>query len=210
MSDALQSILEYVMQMQGLEFMGLVFGLMAVIFLIKENIWTWPAGIIYCIISFFIFWEARLYGDFILHIYFFVLNIYGWYVWIAKRNQAESKVFQVTSLNIREQFIWLGVTVSSVFLFAQMLIALPRIFPLMEPASLPYWDSITSMLSITGMWLTTRKKIDNWYYWLIVDIIATGVYWYKGYYFYSLLYFIYIFFAVAGYIAWRKSLVQAN
>ena len=76
----------------------------------------------------------------------------------------------------------------------------------MADASLPYWDSATSVLSVTGMWLTTKKKIENWYYWLIVDILATGIYMYKELYFYGILYFVYIFLAVAGYMAWKNSL----
>ncbi len=205
MNESIQAILEYAMHLPLLEFLGLVFGLLAVIFLIKESIWTWPAGILYVLVSFFVFWEARLYGDFLLHIFFLVLNIYGWYAWLSKSGENE-KSLVVTKLETRSQVIWLFVTLISVVVFAQFLMSLPKIFPGVEAASLPYWDSVTSMLSITGMWLTARKKIDNWYYWLAVDIIATGVYWYKGLYFYSALYFIYIFLAIAGYMTWRSAL----
>ena len=58
------------------------------------------------------------------------------------------------------------------------------------------------------MWLTARKKIDNWYYWFLVDVIATGVYLAKDLQFYALLYFIYIGLAVSGYLAWRKTLLS--
>jgi len=210
MNEALQYIMKYVAEMQGLEFFALVFGLLAVVLLIKENIWTWPAGIIYCVISFFIFWNFQLYGDFIIHIYFFFLNIYGWYAWIGKKEASDTPALQVSHLDLKGQLTWIIITAVSVFLFARFLIALPSLFPGMEPASLPYWDSVTSMLSVTGMWLTARKKIDNWYYWLAVDVVATGVYWYKGLYFYSVLYFTYIFLAVAGYLAWRKSLLAST
>jgi nicotinamide mononucleotide transporter len=73
-------------------------------------------------------------------------------------------------------------------------------------ASLPYWDSTTTILSFTGMWLTARKKIENWVFWFIVDIIATGVYFYKGIYFYAFLYMIYIGMAVSGFITWKKAM----
>ena len=66
----IEEILYYLKQMDLLEAGGLVFGLFAVWFLIKESIWTWPSGIIYVLISFIIFWEQRLYGDFILHVFF--------------------------------------------------------------------------------------------------------------------------------------------
>ena len=73
-------------------------------------------------------------------------------------------------------------------------------------ASLPYWDSTTSVLSITAMWLTAKKKIENWVIWLVVDLLATGIYYYKGLYFYCILYLVYIGMAVAGYLSWRKSM----
>jgi nicotinamide mononucleotide transporter len=72
-------------------------------------------------------------------------------------------------------------------------------------ASVPYWDSTTSILSIAAMWLTAKKKIENWIIWLIIDILATGIYYYKGLYFYCILYLVYIGMAVAGYLSWRKS-----
>ena len=158
MHEIWQEIISYASQIDLLEFLGLIFGLVCVWLLIKQNILTWPAGIIYVLISLVVFWEIRLYGDFILHIFFLVLNIYGWYYWLNGKKKNEEDV-PVTNLS----------------------------------AALPYWDSTTSILSVTGMWLTTRKKIENWYYWLAVDILATGIYVYKGIYFYSALYFVYIF-----------------
>lgn len=207
-SDILGDIISYVGQIGWLEFGGLVFGLLCVIFLIKENILTWICGIIYVLISFYVFWEARLYGDFILHIFFLILNIYGWYAWV--KGSDRSAQLSVTKQSF-SQFMTLAViTLIGIFLFAQFLIQLPIWINGLEPAALPYWDSTTSVLSVTGMWLTARKKIENWYYWLLVDILATGVYYYKGLFFYSLLYFIYIGLAIAGYLAWRKSLESNN
>ncbi len=208
MYTVLQEAIEYAQQIGGLEFAGLVFGLLCVYFLIKENILTFITGIIYVLISFVVFWQARLYGDFILHIFFLVLNIYGWYAWV-KGDKGDGPL-HVSTLSIKNNLIVLGVTAIGVILFAQFLISLPSMFPDLEPAALPYWDSTTSILSVTGMWLTARKKIENWYYWLLVDIIATGVYYYKGIHFYSLLYLVYIGMAIAGYLAWRKSLQSST
>jgi nicotinamide mononucleotide transporter len=204
-----QDIVSYASQISIWELSGLVFGILAVFFLIKENIWTWPAGIAYVIVSFVVFWNARLYGDFILHIFFLVLNIYGWFYWV-KGNQKNSSTVVVSKLSLRQNLIVFIFTLLGVFVFAQFLITIPSMIEGVEPASLPYWDSTTSILSVTGMWLTARKKIDNWYYWFAVDVIAAGVYFYKDLYFYSLLYFLYIGMAVAGYLAWKKSMQKGN
>ena len=207
MQNFLSEIANYAQQIDFLEFLGLVFGLLAVWFLIKQNILTWPSGIIYVLISFVIFWRIQLYGDFILHIFFLVLNIYGWYYWKYGRKEGEEEL-PVSTNSIQYNLIILAFSVLGIAVFGYFLQTLPRFFSDLEPAALPYWDATTSILSVTGMWLTTRKKIENWYYWLLVDILATGIYVYKGIYFYASLYFIYIFLAMGGYWEWRKSMIS--
>jgi nicotinamide mononucleotide transporter len=180
-----------------LEFAGLVFGLLCVWFLIRQNILTWPAGILYVLISFVVFIKAKLYADFILHIFFLVLNIYGWYYWVTPQNDAEQGV-PVTSTKGSVMLVLLLFSVVAIFISGKLLTTF-------TDASVPYWDSTTSILSIAAMWLTAKKKIENWIIWLIVDILATGIYYYKGLYFYCILYLVYIGMAVAGYLSWRKS-----
>ena len=197
-----QEAIHYAQNIDQLELAGLVFGLLAVWFLIKQNILTWPAGIIYVFISFVIFWRIQLYGDFILHIFFLALNFYGWFYW-KKGTQNEEP--PVTSLSLTHNLKLVFITGIGVIGFGYFLQQLPNLIDGLEPASLPYWDATTSILSVTGMWLTTRKKIENWYYWFVVDILACGIYLYKGIYFYSFLYGVYILMAVWGYLEWRKA-----
>ena len=85
--EILREIWFYIGQIDWLEAGGLFFGLACVILLIKENIWTWPMGIIYVLISFVIFWQTKLYADFALHFVFLVLNVYGWYYWLHAKPQ---------------------------------------------------------------------------------------------------------------------------
>ena len=197
-----QEILQYAINIDHLELAGLVFGLLAVWFLIKQNILTWPAGIIYVFISFVIFWRIQLYGDFLLHIFFLVLNVYGWFYWVKGSEKAE---LPVSSLSLKDNLMLAGLTGVGIFVFGYFLEQLPSLISGLEPASVPYWDATTSIMSVTGMWLTTRKKIENWYYWLIIDIIASVIYIYKGIYFYSFLYAVYILMAVWGYREWKSS-----
>jgi len=198
MSEIFREILIYTYQIDWLEAGGLIFGLACVILLIRENIWTWPTGITYVLISFVIFYQAKLYADLALHVFFLALNIYGWYYWIFGKSEGEEDL-PVTSTSSK----FLGL----ICIFSMFGIVLCGF--LLEgftDASLPYWDSTTSILSIAGMWLTAKKKIENWYFWIIVDVLATGIYIYKGIYFYALLYFIYIGLAVSGFLAWKRSM----
>ena len=203
MQEIVQSIVDYLINIDWLEASGLLFGLLAVYYLIKESIYTWPAGIIYVLISFVIFWRLQLYGDFLLHIIFLILNIYGWYYWAFGKQDRKDHV-PITWLSMNRHMVFGILSLVGIIVFGYMLSHVHEVFTNLEPASVPYWDAATTSLSITGMWLTARKKVDNWMYWLAVDILATGIYIYKGIYFYALLYFIYIGLAVIGFREWKK------
>ena len=192
------SIVSYAVQIDFLELLGLIFGLLAVWYLIRENILTWPSGIIYVLISFVIFYRTKLYADLALHFVFLVLNIYGWYFWIHGKKEKDLDL-PVTTISIRLMMVLLVFCTVGVYIMGTL-------FRNYTDAAVPYWDSTTTVLSLVGMWLTARKKIESWYYWFVVDILATGIYLYKGIYFYATLYGIYIFLALAGYYSWRKSM----
>ncbi len=193
-----EEVLNYASNMQVLEFLGFVFGVLCVLFLIKQHVLTWPFGIAYVLISFVVFIQAKLYADFVLHIFFLVMNIYGWYFWIYGK-KGEEKEVPVTRITIQTWTSLLLISGIGVGVWGYVL-------DNFTDASLAYWDSTTSVLSFGAMWLTARKKIESWMLWLVVDILATGVYYYKDLYFYCLLYLFYIGMAIAGYLAWRKSM----
>lgn len=199
MESLLRDILNYASQIELLELLGLIFGLLAVYYLIKENILTWPAGIAYVLVSFVIFWQQKLYADFALHVFFLVLNVYGWWYWLKGGKDITKEEVPITHT---KPMILIGVLVISAIGIGVM----GNLLTAYTDASLPYWDSATTVLSLSGMWLTARKKIENWYIWFVVDILATGVYFYKGIYFYAILYLIYIGLAIVGYLAWKKTM----
>ena len=194
----MDNIISYILQIDVLEAAGLLFGLLAVYYLIRENSLTWPSGIIYVLVSFVIFWRAKLYADFGLHIVFLVLNIYGWWYWKGgSKNEQDDIPITKTSTTL-QLTLW---TISGVGIFI-----MGSLLHQYSDAALPYWDSATTVLSLTGMWLTARKKIENWHFWLVVDVLATGIYFYKGIHFYALLYLIYIILAVIGFVTWNKTM----
>jgi nicotinamide mononucleotide transporter len=188
--------------MQILEIAGLIAGLVCVWLLIKQNIYTWPIGIFYVLISLIIFWDAKLYADLLLHILYLVMNMYGWFYWLNAGKNEKGNLPVSTSTSMEIGFFIL-ISLSGT-------LAMGYLFQANSDASLPYLDSATTVFSFTGMWLTARKKLENWYFWLFVDTLAAGIYFYKGLYFYSLLYLVYMAMAVAGYLAWKKSMFQAR
>jgi nicotinamide mononucleotide transporter len=205
MNDIINLIFEYAKNIAFLELLGLIFGLLCVFFLIKESVLTFVFGIIYVLVSLFVFWDIQLYGDFILHLFFLILNIYGWYYWV-NGHQKNGPSVNITITTMKSSIVLAALTGGGVLIFGYFLANINALFPNIPASSLPYWDATTSILSVTGMWLTAKKRLDNWYYWLIVDILATFIYAYKGIYFYAFLYLIYIAMAIIGYRAWKKSM----
>ena len=195
-----QEVINYASGIKILEFAAMISGLLCVWYLIRQNILTWPTGIIYVLISFVIFSKVRLYADLVLHIFYLILNIYGWYYWSAPGKRQDHQV-PVTTAGSSLMGILLFLSALGTYLSGMLLSEF-------TDASLPYWDSATSVLSIAAMWLTAKKKIENWIIWFVVDLLATGIYFYKGLYFYCILYLVYIGMAVAGYVAWRKSMTN--
>ncbi len=193
---------DFIPAMSLIEIFGLISGILAVWLLINQNIWTWPIGIAYIVVSLYIFYTARLYADLALHIFYLIMSFYGWYYWLKGGNRAESTL-AVSRENNQTLLILLVLCAIAIFITGTL-------FARYTNADLPYWDNTTSILSLLAMWLQSRKKLESWVLWLIIDILAAGIYFYKEIYFYSLLYIIYIGMAFMGYQAWHKSYCDKN
>ena len=183
--------------MNTVEIFGLFAGSLSIALLIKQNIWTWPVGIAYTVASLHVFYTAKLYADFTLHVFFLIMSLYGWYYWLRGNNRIDSEL--LVSREKKKVLVYSLVICSVAIIFTS------NLFTLYTDADLPYWDSTTSILSIFAIWLQSRKKIESWIFWLIIDILSVGIYFYKELYFYSLLYSIYVVMAFLGYVAWLES-----
>ena len=183
--------------MNTVEIFGLCTGTLSIALLIKQNIWTWPLGIAYTLASLYIFFTAKLYADFSLHIFFLVMSFYGWYYWLQGKNGHDPEL-PVSNEGKK-------VLAYSIFICVLAINLTGNLFTTYTDADLPYWDNTTSIFSILAIWLQGRKKIECWIFWLIIDILSVGIYFYKELYLYSLLYLIYVVMAFLGYKAWRES-----
>ena len=102
-TDIWSEISTYIAQINFWELSGLITGILAVVFLIRQQILTWPS-VAYVLVSFVVFWEARLYGDFLLHVIFLILNIYGWVYWVKGAQNKELPVTQLASKTLSDHF----------------------------------------------------------------------------------------------------------
>jgi nicotinamide mononucleotide transporter len=139
-------------------------------------------------------------------IYYVIVNIYGWWRWLTPL-QDTGKILTARYSSQQQIIFYAAVTIAGSFalgaLMSRIHLLLPALFA--EAASFPYLDSFTTIMSFTAMWLMAQKKIESWYYWILVNIIGIGLYYAKDVKFISLLYAIFLLMAINGLISWIKT-----
>ena len=186
-----------------IELLGTLFGMFSVYFASRANILTWGTGIVNEIFLFILFFQVQLYADMFLQVYFFIVTIYGWYYW--KTNIAKKIISEI---NFRNKMLLTAAififSLLSGFLFSNIHVYLPEYFKV--KAAYPYIDSFVMVSSIVATVLLAKKKIENWYLWIAVDLVCVALYFKKGIYFLSLEYFIFLGLASYGLYHWKKQL----
>jgi nicotinamide mononucleotide transporter len=184
-----------------IEFFGTVFYFSSVWLIARRNLLTWPIGIAGVILYMILFYQFQLYSDSLEQIYYLVASAYGWWAW--NRTKSAGKV-ETTFSNRKTILTWsvvtvgLGLTLGAVM--TQIHLWLPFWFP--QPAALPWLDAMTTVMSLSAMWLLTLRRTETWIYWIIVDLAAIYVYFSKGIMFIGLQYIILTFIAIYGLATW--------
>ncbi len=183
--------------MTQIELIAVISGFLCVYLTIKENIWCWPTGLLQVFLYIFVFYDARLYSDVLLHIIYVFMNIYGWYFWLHGGNKRqEARVSQLSPE-------WLT---GSLIISAVATMLLGYLMASRTDASFPYGDAFTTAFSLTAQWLMSRKKLESWYFWVAVDLVAIGIYAAKALHLTAGLYTAFLFMAIVGFFKWKKSL----
>lgn len=195
--DILQSIVEGLKAITAYEAVGWITGIACVWLAAKQNVWTWPLGLVSTGLYVVVFYSVRLYADMGLNAFYFITSIYGWYIWLyGGKNKTERRVGRVGK---KEMLVLL--IIGTVFT-----LGLGYFLENYTDADLSYTDSATTAVSLIGYWMMAKKQIENWIVWLVVDVVYVGVYAYKGLYLTSFLYFIYLILCVKAYADWKKEL----
>lgn len=182
-----------------LEIIAVVFGFLSVWFSKQNKIWVFPTGMISTSIFVYLLLKWSLLGDMMINGYYFIMSVYGWYVWTRKID--DTQVTPISKINFKEKKI-------SVAIFFATLLFIFIIYKIFDKWSdwVAYVDTITTAIFFVGMWLMAKRKIENWIFWIIGDIISVPLYLYKGFTFTSFQYLGFTFIAIFGYLAWKKNL----
>ncbi|MCK4569488.1 MAG: nicotinamide mononucleotide transporter [Bacteroidales bacterium] len=198
-----------------LEAIAVIFGILSVWFAKKENILVYPTGIISVLIYIYICFFVKLYADMGINFVYFVMSIYGWYMW--SRKDAGKHVLPISWCKPKDHlisaamlvgfFITLSYVLSN-YIGSNVPIYTDSNIPIYIDRNIPIIDSLTTSFFIVGMWLMARKKIENWIYWIIGNVISIPLYFYKELALTSIQFTVFLVLAIMGFIEWRQKLKQ--
>lgn len=184
------------------EIVAVIFGLLSVWFSKNNNILVYPTGMISTSIFTYLLFKWGLLGDMMINVYYFIMSIYGWYIWTRKKNNIVTPISKISNYEKK----------ISLFIFISSLIFVYGIYNYFDKwgSLTSYIDNITTAIFFVGMWLMAKRKIENWIFWIIGNVISVPLYFYKGLTFTSLQYFIFTIIAISGYYSWKKILNKSN
>ena len=190
--------------MNYIEVIGAILGVVYIFFSIRQNIFTWPTGLLTSALYVYVFFVSKFYADMGLQFYYVFVSIYGWYYWLKGAQKKGGK----TSYRIQDYFEIMLETnyCNGFFIYVGILIILLKI----TDSPVPYLDSMTTALSIIATWMLARKIIEHWIIWIFVDAFSAGLYAYKDLWATCILFIIYTVMAVLGFIQWKKDLLHAK
>lgn len=179
-----------------LDTLGTVLGFIYLFLEFRTSIWMWIVGCIMPAIYIVVLYQAGIYADCGMEVYYFLAGVYGFIIWLRGKTETGTKVV----ISHTPRHIWSRLAL----LFLILFVALAAFLRECTDSQVPYVDAFTTALSIIAMWMLSRKYIEQWWVWFVVDAVSTGLYIYKGIYGRSILYAIYTLMAIYGWWKWSK------
>ena len=204
-----------------IEAVGTVAGLLCIWLASLEKIVNYLFGLINVTLFAIIFFQIQLYASLLLQLFFFAANLYGWYAWSRQTSQNEAEL-QIRWLPLPKALSWLAACVVAIALMTLYIdpvfavltrvavnvmqgMGMNVVMPTLQPDAFPFWDSSMMVLSIAAMVLMTRKCVENWLLWVIINVISVAIFALQGVYAMALEYLILTFIALNGSRMWMNS-----
>lgn len=177
------------------ELAAFVTGVLCVWLLVKQNIWNWPTGIINNIFYIVIFYKSGLYADAGVQFVYIAVAIYGWWNWL--HGGLQHGELKVTPASTGGLLGYVGIAAAA----TGVLYAVLR----QTPSTVPLADGLTSALFLTAQYMMSRKIVQNWWFWIVGDVLVIGLYIYKHLYLTSALYVVFLAMSIAGLLEWQRA-----
>ena len=180
-----------------LEVIAVLFAIASVLYSKKNNIKVYPTGIIATLIFAYLLYKWELFGDMIINVYYFVMSVYGWYLW--SKSSDDRPVLSISKMSRGDYKIS-----TLIFIFSTIFVALVYFYFEKFGVWWSYVDILTTGLFFIGMYLLAKRKVEHWIFLIIGDFISVPLYYFKGYTITGILFVIYTIIAVLGYLEWKK------
>jgi nicotinamide mononucleotide transporter len=179
------------------EWIATLLGIACVALAAWRSVWTFPTAIGSVTLLGWVVFEQRLYSDALLQAFFVVANLYGWVTW--QRVRRDSGEVTVERLGAAAQRVWAGAIAGAALLWGTTMHWL-------TDATYPLWDAGIAAASVAAQLLMARRKVENWWLWIVVDLGSVPLYLAKQLYLFAALYLVYLALAVIGLVEWRRAL----
>jgi nicotinamide mononucleotide transporter len=180
-----------------LEAWGFITGGICVWLTVKENVWTWPIGIANNIVFFALFWQGRLFADASLQIIYVALSVFGWLSW---RRGTSGGRLEIRYASQTERLICIVFVIIATWILSHILVA--------ANGAAPFWDALTTALSLAAQALMCRKRLDHWIVWIVADLVYVPLYFQRGLPLTSALYLVFLMLCIAGLKRWSSGMSQ--
>lgn len=187
-------------QTSALEWFGTITGFLCVYLAAKQHILNWPVAILSIFAYIWLFYDYKLYGDSFLQLYFLFTSIYGWYYWNKRKKEEKQPITSLTKIQL------IGVLIVCIILSALAGLILDQF----TNSDVPYIDGTCTAISFVAQFLMTRKILQNWILWIIVDLCFIPLYIYKDLALTAVLYTLYLVLATIGYLDWKRTWKQTT
>lgn len=198
MADFFSNISEALQGLHWTEVGAVIFGSIYIYLAVKKNIWCWFWGILSCTLWAWATYNIyAYYVDAVLNVFYIVMSFVGIYQW--KFGSQTKEELPISRLTIKENTLIIlgGIILTLIFGY---------LFEKYTPARATYLDSFTTAFAIFATFMTIQKKIDNWIYWIVIDVLYVYLYWTGGALLFMMLYMIYAVMAVKGFFEWKKEM----
>jgi nicotinamide mononucleotide transporter len=180
---------------------AVVLGIAYLLLAVRESLWCWYAAFASTAIFLFLFWDVSLLMESGLQAYYLVMAVYGWWQW--QQGSATGSKLAISRWSARQHLAAITGVVLAAALSGTLLAQ-------NTGAAMPYVDSFTTWGAVLTTWMVTRKVLENWLYWLVIDAVSIGLYLDRGLYLTALLFVVYIVIAGYGFWQWRQHYRQQN
>ena len=196
MPGIVDTLIEQAAAWTGAELLAVVMAVLYLLLAIRENIWCWFCAAVSTAIYVYLFAEARLYMESALNVFYFGMAIYGWQVWYrgtGREGNLPVSAWPPATHAVAIVLIIAGSAASGTLLSVH------------TDAAYPYVDSLTTWGAIWATFLVARKVLENWWYWLVIDVASVFIYWARDLQLTSLLFIIYVIMIPFGLVSWTRS-----